>query len=170
MKKKSAAIKYLKSTTDLTPEKKKTLQDQFSMSPNTQDRLFRSLQKSGASANNSRAKKRLFREEGGGRKLDNWWQEVEPHLLRRFKTYRDAGSVVLRSHIVGWVIEICHQIGIDLAKLRKERQWKNFRGNLKLRVRRFCKRKDIKMKRASRQLYKNPKAREKKREKELELL
>ena len=99
----------------------------------------------------------FFREEGGGRKLDPWWEQVEPHLLARFQSHRAAGCVVLRCHLFVWVLEICCELGIDLDKLKIERGWKDFRANLRRRVCQFCKRNKIKMKRASRQVYKDPK-------------
>ena len=92
-------------------------------------------------------KRRLFRDAGAGRKMDDWWAKGEPVLIRRFKTHRDAGAIVLRSHLFVWTIEICCEVGVDLEQLKLERKWKNFRANLRQRIRSFCSRHGIKMKR-----------------------
>ena len=89
--------------------------------------------------------------------MDEWWLQVEPHLIERFKTRRAAGAVVLRSHLLVWTIEICYEIGIDLKEMKVKRQWKNFKINLRQRIERFLEREKITEKRASRQAYKNPK-------------
>ena len=120
--------------------------------PNTQARLFRKLKEKPAKAPPS--KRRLFRDEGGGRKLDEWWAKIEPYLLERFKLHRDAGAVVLRSHLYVWVIQICGEVDIDLNQIKAERQWKNFRTNVRPRILTFCKRNKIKV--ASSQVYKDP--------------
>ena len=147
-------MQYLQTTTDSTPEKTATLEKRFSLTPKSQQRIIRSLEKKKAA---KRSKRRLFRDVGGGRKLDKWWVQVEPVLLQRFKTHRSAGCVVLPSHLYVWTIEICFDVGIDLEQLKLERRWKDFRNSLRKRIRSFCSRNNIKMKRASRQVFRDPK-------------
>ena len=120
------------------------------MTPNTRTRLFRQMK-------NLSAEKGTFRAKGAGRKFDEWWTQLEPHLLKKFEEHRAAGAVVLRSHLFVWAIGICRDLEIDLNKLKLEREWKDFRANLRKRIIAFCKRNKIKMKRASRQVYKDPK-------------
>ena len=64
---------------------------------------------------------------------------------------------MLRSHLLTWVIDICFTVGVDLEALEKERGWKDFKKNLRYRILRFCRRHKIRMKRASRQVYHDPK-------------
>ena len=97
VRKKEAAAKYLRTTRDTTPEKEATLEKKYSLTPKSRQRLLKAA--SARKSPSGKAKRRNFRQKGGGRKLDEWWLQVEPHLIERFKTRRAAGAVVLRSHL-----------------------------------------------------------------------
>ena len=91
--------------------------------------------------------------------MDEWWEKVEPILLQRFQQHRDAGAVVHYSHLIVFVLEISAELGIDLTQIERERGWKDLHTNIRLRVSKFCVRNKIRMKRASRQVNKDPKVR-----------
>lgn len=81
---------------------------------------------------------------------------MEPLLYQRFMEHREAGAVVLRCHLLVFICEICQDLGIDLEEMKRVRGWRNMKVNLQKRVREFCLKHKICMKRASRQLHKDP--------------
>ena len=146
---KKKAMAYFKSSSTSTPEKKAYIEKNFHLTPNTQSRLFRRQNQFMA------AKKSLFRVKGGGRKIDEFWKKIEERLLVKFKAQRDAKAIVHRRHLLGFVYQICAKLEINLASLAESRNWKDVENNLRKRIRRFCIRHKIKMKKCSRQLHKD---------------
>ena len=80
------------------------------MTPNTQDRILRKKDTF------SNARCRLFRAEGAGRPIDEWWIPVEAELLKRFTEQRELGCIVHRRHLVTFVHKICAKKGINLVR------------------------------------------------------
>ena len=149
-KKKRSAIKYWETSTASTPEKRQHIEKTFKLTPKSQLRLFAKKEAF------SKAKKCLFRIEGGGRNADEFWAPIEAKLLERFKARRAMGCIVLKTHLVNLVFSICGEMGINLAEEEKRRGWKSAPKLIRQRIDRFCVREKIVLKRASRQLHKNP--------------
>jgi hypothetical protein len=147
--KKLKAIEYMETSKATTPERRAYLQRTFSLTPKTQNRLFKKKDKFKS------AKKCLFREKGGGRPVDEFWKKIEVDLLKRFLEQRAAGAQVQRRHLLAFVYQICADLNINLATLAQEKGWKNPTRVLQNRIIRFCRQNEIKMKRASRQVHKD---------------
>ena len=148
--KKRKAVAYWNSSTATTPEKRSYVEKHFKLTPNSQTRLFRKKHSV------SNAKKRLFREEGGGRKTDEFWVRIEEKLLTKFTARRAMGARVHKRHVVNFVYEACAELEISLAAEGEKRGWKAPAKLIRQRVDRFCRKFKIKMKRASRQYHKDP--------------
>jgi hypothetical protein len=56
-------------------------------------------------ADNKACKKLNFRDSGAGRKVEKWWQRIEPDLLRQFQERRDKGIIVLPIHILSFIYD-----------------------------------------------------------------
>ena len=85
-------------------------------------------------------KTRKSRGEGGGRKLDDWWQTISPHVLSKFRKYREEYNLQVTSkHLLIWAQEACIENGIDLQKMAEERDIKDLPKALMSRVYRFIK-------------------------------
>ena len=150
MSDKKKALEYWKKSNAVTPEKRAYVEKNFHLTPNSQSRLFR------AKSDFNVAKKRLFRLEGGGRNVDEFWTKIEEKLVSKFKTRREMGCIVHRRHLVLFVYEICAELQINLDLEAKKRKWKSPGKIIRQRVDRFCKKWKIKMKRAARQCHKDP--------------
>lgn len=149
--KKRQACEYWNSSTATTPKKREFVERTFRLTPNTQSRIFR---KKNAFTT---AKKRLFRLEGGGRPVDEFWAKIEGPLLQRFEERRDLGCIVHKRHLINFVHQICAELDINIALEGEKRKWGNPGKLIRLRIDRFCKKHKIRMKKASRQLHKKPK-------------
>ena len=147
--KKRKAVEYWETTSAPTPEKRKYVEQNFHLTPNTQTRLF--AKKDSFSS----ARKCLFRVAGAGRPTDKTWSTIEEKLLQKFSARRAMGIIVLKRHLIDFVFEICAETGINLAA--QGQGWATTPKLLRLQIDRFCVKNKIKMKRASRQLHKNPK-------------
>ena len=150
--KKRKAIAYWASSSASTPEKRKYIEANFHLTPSTQSRLF-SRQKEFSSA-----RKCLFRVAGGGRPSDETWTKIEEKLLEKFKARRAMGCMVHKRHLLNFVFEICAEMDINLA-IEGQKGWKSSPKQLRQKIDRFCKTNKIVMKRASRQLHKDPQVR-----------
>jgi hypothetical protein len=144
-------VEYWSTSTATTPEKSQFVEQHFKLTPNTQTRLFRKKNP------NPRAKNRLFREEGGGRKTDQFWEQIEQQILAKFTSRRKMGCIVHKRHLVNFVFEACALNEINLAAEGEKRGWKALAKLIRQRVDRFCRKFKIRMKRASRQCHKDPK-------------
>ena len=69
------------------------------------------------------------------------------------------GCIVHKRHLVNWIFDICGELNINLAAEGAKRKWKSPAKLLRQRIDRFCKKHKIVMKRASRQVHKDPKVR-----------
>ena len=68
------------------------------------------------------SKTRKSRGEGRGRKLDDWWQTLSPHVLSKFRKYREEYNLQVTSkHLLICAQEACIENGIDLQKMAEER-------------------------------------------------
>ena len=150
--KKRQALEYWASSTASTPEKRKFVEEKYKLTPNSQSRLF-SQRKSFSSA-----RKCLFRVAGAGRPADEAWTKIEDLLLKKFTARRAMGCLVHKRHLMNFVFEICGELDINLA-IEGQKGWKATPKQLRQKVDRFCRKHKIKMKRASRQLHKNPRVR-----------
>ena len=150
IKKKEKAVEYWRTSNASTPEKRRHVEETFKLTPNTQSRLFA---KKDAFV---KAKKCLFRVEGGGRHTDEFWAPIEAKLLERFSAKRAMGCIVHKRHLLTYVFEICAELNVNLAEEGERRKWKSAPKVLRQRIDRFCLKHKIRMKRASRQLHKNP--------------
>ena len=147
-----AAKKFLQENPE-TPEREQIVEKRFRLSPNTQKRLLRDV-----TFKATKAKRKLqFRDEGAGRKIDEWWAKIEFILLQRFEQQRLAGAIVTRPHMVGMVLDISAELGINLLELQEQRGWRDLSENIRQRVSKFLVKNKIKKKRASRQVYRDPK-------------
>ena len=142
---------YWNSSTSTTLEKREYVEQNFKLTPNTQTRLFR---KKDAFTS---AKKCLFRVEGAGKPVDEFWAQIEVPLLQKFEEQRSLGCIVHRRHLLNFIYQICAELGINLVFEAQKRKWGSPKKLLRQRVNRFCKKHGIRMKNASRQLHKQPK-------------
>ena len=149
--KKKKALEYWTTASASTPEKQKYVEKNFHLTPNTQSRLF--AKKDSFSS----ARKCLFNVAGAGRPTDETWTKIEEKLLERFRARRSMGIMVHKRHLINLVFEICADLDVNLAAEDQKNGWKSSPKLLRQKVDRFCIKHRIKMKRASRQLHKNPK-------------
>ena len=71
------------------------------------------------------------RREGGGRKLDDWWEQISPHVEETFRKYRQEYNLqVTTKHRHIWAQEACILKEIYLKRIAQEKGVKNLKAAL----------------------------------------
>ena len=83
------------------------------------------------------------RQEGGGRKLDDWWEQISPHVEEIFIKYRQEYNLQVTTKHLIWAQEACILKGIDLKRIAQKKGIKNLKAALMSRIYRFTKRSRI---------------------------